>query len=70
MIHKLKTSDMILVRCPMCKKELFVPRDEEDPPTAVIAEFYCEKCMDPDQEELQVYYYCMDGKEFEEKDWN
>lgn len=63
-------TNTILIRCPICKKELEVARDADDPPTAVIAEFECPDCLDPDKDEIQVYYYCMNGEAFEKKDWN
>ena len=50
----------ILLRCPDCKREMEVQRDERDYPEAVRVEVRCEECDDGDFAE--VCHYDADGK--------
>ena len=50
----------ILLRCPDCKREIEVKRDEHDYPEAVRVEVRCDKCDDGDFAE--VMHYDADGK--------
>lgn len=45
----------ILLRCPDCKREMEVERDESDYPEAVRVEFRCVECDDGDFAEVCHY---------------
>ena len=45
----------ILLRCPDCKREMEVQRDEHDYPEAVRVEVRCEECDDGDFAEVCHY---------------
>ena len=48
-------ANTILLRCPKCKREMQVQRDETDYPEAVRAEVWCDRCDDGDFHELSHY---------------
>jgi hypothetical protein len=49
----------IILRCPRCRIEKEVPRDNSlDPPEATVGESLCEKCIDEtNAREPECYYY-------------
>ncbi|KRG43218.1 hypothetical protein ARC78_07585 [Stenotrophomonas pictorum JCM 9942] len=51
---------LILLRCPDCKRELQVQRDEMDYPEAVRVEVRCDQCDDGDFAE--VMHFDADGQ--------
>ena len=35
---------MVTLRCPMCRKEIHVAREANDPPSTVLVQLNCEEC--------------------------
>ena len=53
------------LRCPVCDYHIRTPREDFDPPSAVLAEMLCLFCLDdcPGWREPPTYYYDAQGRE-------
>lgn len=55
-------TDRIRLECPTCHKTMLdAERQDHDPPNAVLAMIYCEKCVQGGYDDTS--YYDADGKE-------